>query len=161
MRDFFAQRRMENIGKIFQNATRKLGDKIEKPGMVPPKVLKAVLDEGSFCDDVIAIEYFGGVLASSRTEKGRDDRGARIAKTIEELSSYQIRTHHLIYATIRSKFSSSGLPFNMEGRPKMQLFLPFSGIFYRDGIWSNRDGSVATIPEPYLFWTRIREYDRR
>lgn len=124
----FTKRRSENIGRIFKKAGEKLGDRIESPGEVPPRVLKAVINEGSFCDDDLTAEYFGGVLASSRTEQGRDDRGACIAKVLDGLSTYQIRTHYLIYATIKKTFSNANLPFNMEGRPKMQIFLPFNGF---------------------------------
>lgn len=120
----FTQKRAENIGRIFSKAEKKLGDRIETPGEVPPRVLKAVLNEGSYCDDELAAEYFGGVLASSRTGTSRDDRGARIAKILDGLSTYQIRAHYLIYGSVRHLFASSGLPFNMEGRPKMRLFLP-------------------------------------
>jgi len=124
----FTKRRSENIGRIFQKASEKLGDRIEVPGEVPPRVLKAVINEGSYCDDELAAEYFGGVLASSRTEQGRDDRGARIAKVLDGLSTYQIRAHYLIYATIKQTFTDANLLFNMEGRPKMQIFLPFTGF---------------------------------
>lgn len=120
----FTKRRIENVGKIFQNADQKLGDKSNTDGSVPPKVLKEVLNEGSYSEDELAIEYFGGVLASSRTNVGRDDRGARIAKLVARLSTYQLRSHLLIYSTIRHLFKEDGLPFNMEGRPKMQLFIP-------------------------------------
>lgn len=128
MRDL-AQKRIENIGRIFKNAQDKLGNKVEQPGEVPPRVLKAVLDEGSFCDDALAAEYFGGVLASSRTEQGRDDRGARVAKTLDNLSTYQIRTHYLVYSTVKKVFAKAGLSMNMEDRPKMQLFMPVEGYF--------------------------------
>lgn len=124
-----AQKRVENIGRIFKNAQEKLGSKTETPGEVPPRVLKAVLDEGSFCDDALAAEYLGGVLASSRTEDGRDDRGARVAKILSGLSTYQIRTHYLIYSTIKNLFSNAGLSMNLEGRPKMQIYLPITGYF--------------------------------
>jgi hypothetical protein len=102
---------------------------INSPGEVPPKVLKAVLDEGSFSNDALAVEYLGGILASSRSEDGRDDRGARMAKVADSLSTYQLRTHYLIYSTIRKLFANNSFPFNMEGRPKMQIFIPYSGYF--------------------------------
>lgn len=125
LRDF-TQRRAETIGKIFQNAELKLGEKLEHPGEVPPKVLKAVMDEGSFSNDSLAVEYLGGILASSRTERGRDDRGARIAKTMDGLSTYQLRTHYLIYSTIRTLFAGKELTISLEGRAKMRIFIPFS-----------------------------------
>ena len=91
-------------------AEERLGAKIDTPGEVAPKVLKAVLDEGSFSNSVLSIEYLGGILASSRTEQGRDDRGARIAKMVNSLSNYQLRCHYLVYSSIRSLFADKGLP---------------------------------------------------
>lgn len=76
----YTQRRMENVGRIFSRAESKLGDKLERPGQVPPKVLKTIINDGSYADDELAVEYFGGVLASSRTEIGRDDRGGENRK---------------------------------------------------------------------------------
>lgn len=126
----YAQKRLENTGKIFSNTEKKLGDKVDRPGQVPPKVLKTIINEGSYADDAVAVEYFGGVLASSRTEVGRDDRGARLAKMIDNLSAYQLRSHYLIYSTILELFSNSGNSFNTnESRRKMKLFIPSQDYF--------------------------------
>jgi hypothetical protein len=123
-----AKKRVENIGRIFKNAETKLGTKkLSQAGQVPPKVLRAVLDEGSFSDDELSVEYFGGILASSRTEDGRDDRGARMARQLESLSTYQLRTHYLFYSTVRHVFAKHGLSMNHIDRAKMQLFIPFTG----------------------------------
>lgn len=122
------QRRVESIGQIFANASAKLGNRLDQPGQVPARVLKAVLNEGSYCEDPVALEYFGGVLASSRTERGRDDRGARMAKLIDNLSAYQLRTHYLLYSTISILFAQSGRRFATdEDRAQMQTFIPFQG----------------------------------
>lgn len=122
----FTKKRAETIVKIFQKAESKLGNKLDAPGEVPPKILKKVLDEGSFATSELEIEYLGGILASSRTDSGRDDRGARIAKLVDSLSTYQLRTHYLIYSTVRNLFSDKGFLMNMEGRPKMKIFIPLS-----------------------------------
>ena len=127
----FTEKRIENVGKIFSNAEKKLGNKLDSPGQVPPKVLKVIINEGSFSDDNITVDYFGGVLASSRTEIGRDDRGSRLGKIIDNFSTYQIRTHYLIYSTISEIFLNSENSFGLsENRRKMQLFIPFRGFFY-------------------------------
>lgn len=122
----FTKKRIENVGKIFSKAEQKLGENINSPGQVPPKVLKTILNEGSYCEDSVAVDYFGGILASSRTELGRDDRGARIAKILDGMSTYQIRSHYIIYSLIKKKFAGSGNKYNMEDRPKMQLFIPMN-----------------------------------
>ena len=126
----FTVRRVQNVGAIFSNAEEKLGDRLNRPGQVPPKVLKTIINEGSYSDDAVAVEYFGGVLASSRTEVSRDDRGARLAKMIDNMSAYQLRTHYLIYSTITNLFSDRGNSFGLsKNREKMQLFIPFPDYF--------------------------------
>lgn len=124
LRDF-AQKRAQNVGRIFGNAEQKLGGKIDHPGQVPPKVLKTIINEGSYSDDEIAVEYFGGILASSRTEQGRDDRGARIGKILDGLSVYQIRTHYIVYTMIRKLFKDSDYKFYYDDRPRMEIFIPW------------------------------------
>ena len=126
----YAERRGETAGRIILNGVKKLGDRLDTPGQVSPRVLRTVLDEGSYSDTDIAVEYFGGVLASSRTEFGRDDRGARIARAIDSLSAYQLRTHYLIYSSISHLFSKENNSFALsEDREKMQLFMPIQGFY--------------------------------
>src|SRR5688500_3074157 len=72
----YTEKGASNLRRIVTNAGEKLGDELNKPGQVSPKVLKNVLEEGYFSEDELAAEYFGGVLASSRTTNSRDDRGA-------------------------------------------------------------------------------------
>jgi hypothetical protein len=106
----WTEKRVNNVGRIFSKAQQKLGSRIDDPGSVPPKVLKAILDDGSFCEDTIGTEYFGGVLASSRTENSRDDRAVTYLSLIGRLSTYQIRTHYLLYQllkiTLRDEYSN-------------------------------------------------------
>jgi hypothetical protein len=120
----WTKHRIDNVTQIFQEATTKLGDRIEVPGTIPPRVLKSVLNEGSFCEDKVATEYFGGVLASSRGD-GRDDRGTALMSLLGRLSTYQIRSHFLFYSIIRVLYS--GMKENLlrsEGRERLQTFVP-------------------------------------
>ena len=122
------RRRVESIGKMFSNASRRLGNQLDAPGQVPPKILRTVMNEASYSEDSLVLEYFGGVLASSRTELGRDDRGARLMKTVDNLSAYQIRTHYLPYSTISMLFANSGRRFGTtKNRRQLGIFLPFEG----------------------------------
>jgi len=119
----WTERRVNNVGKIFSKAQQKLGSKIDDPGSVPPKVLKAVLDDGSFCEDTIGVEYFGGVLASARTENSRDDRAVTYLSLINRLSTYQLRTHYLLYQTLKMtlKDKSSNQRINQS---VLELYIP-------------------------------------
>jgi len=123
----WAEKRVHNTSRIFEKAASKLGDKMEDPGAVPPRVLKEILDEGSYCDDELTAEYFGGVLASSRTGVDRDDRAASYLKLTSELSAYQIRFHYAVYTSWRMLFAGTDLrPTFGEDLDKMWLFLPES-----------------------------------
>jgi len=122
----FAEKRTQNIQAIFTNAVEKLGDKINKPGAVPPKVLKEIMTSGSYADDPITTEYFGGVLASSRSESSRDDRGSSLMALLGRLSTYQIRTHYIIYHLI--KLLHDGTDHNIgeaRCRNELEIYIPF------------------------------------
>jgi hypothetical protein len=96
--------RHDNVQFVVDSASRKLGDGIERQGAIPLRVAAKILDEGSYCSDRVMGEYLGGVLASSRTLEGRDDRGARWVNLITSLSSYEIRLHYILYAAARALF---------------------------------------------------------
>jgi hypothetical protein len=118
--------RVGNVARIFRKASERLGSDIDTPGSVPPKVLKEVLEEGSYSDDELTAEYFGGILASGRSPNGRDDRAASYLRLTSELSTYQIRFHYIAYTLFRRFFLGSALrPTFAEDLVKMELFLPY------------------------------------
>ena len=89
------QKSYDNINKIFNHSIKLLGPKIETEGEVNPRILKHILNEGAFCEDELASEYFGGVLASSRTNESKDDRGLSYLVVVSNMSTYQIKTHYI------------------------------------------------------------------
>lgn len=89
-----------NLDRVLNIALRKLGNRIETTGAVSPRVLKHLVDEARFCEDEIVAAYLGGVLASSRANGDTDDRGVSFLSDIQSLSSFQLRTHCMIYRTI-------------------------------------------------------------
>jgi len=123
-----AQKRIINIKRIFEKATGKLGNDLDKNGLVPPRVLWEVLGEGSFCEDEIEAEYFAGVLASSRTLEERENRGASYVKMVTRLSNYEIRTHYIFYTAIRKLYKGKYNTFTPELRYRMRTLIP-TGAF--------------------------------
>lgn len=115
-----------NIGKIFNRATQLLGSKLEQPGVVNPRILKYIINEGAFCEDELSAEYFGGVLASSRSEVSRDDRGLTIISILSSLSTYQIRTHYIFYSIIGKLYKGREINIGLteERRREMKVFIP-------------------------------------
>ena len=122
----WTKKSVENVGKIFANAADKLGEEIDEPGAVPPKVLKGILQEGPFCDDDLATEYFGGVLASSRNETPRDNRGASFISLLARMSNYEIRAHYVFYYLFKTQFDGQPLKAGLGADlHKMRIFIPF------------------------------------
>jgi len=139
----WTERRVDNTKRIFAAAAEALGSKIDDPGAIPPKVLKEVLEEGSFNDDQLACEYFGGVLASSRTPTSRDDRGASLMKLVSDLTTYQIRTHYIFYAATKKVFDGQELSLaNQENRQKCNMFIPFGAYVQMMEFGSSEDFST-------------------
>lgn len=120
----FAKKRISNLNNIVHRAHKLLGEEIHKNGSVPPKVLKDIIDVGTMNSDPISVEYYGGLLAASRTGISRDDRTVPILDIVKSLSTYQIRTHYIIYKIIRTCFSDSGLKVT-NNADKLKIFIPF------------------------------------
>lgn len=121
----FVQKCNVNLDNIFIRAQKKLGNRINDEGQVSPRVLKHVIDEGRFCEDSIVADYYGGVLASSKSEIDRDDRGVSILATIESLSVYQIRLHYIFYSLVYSMYKGKGKKLGMD-RMQMGIYIPVS-----------------------------------
>lgn len=114
-----------NLRRVFGKAINKANGNLDRPGRVPPRVLKAVLDEGYFCEDELEAEYLGGVLASSRSGVDRDDRGVTWIAAIARLSTYDIRLHYVLYARWHELAKTLDLSFDTnEDREKAKLCIP-------------------------------------
>lgn len=100
LREQYSEYRQANVARIALAAANRLPDDV-RPGQVPPRLAGVILDDGSWCNDEVMAEYFGGILAASRTEHGRDDRGAKWARVVAGMSSFEVRTHYLVYSVIR------------------------------------------------------------
>jgi len=144
----WAKKKVDNTSKIFKNAEKKLGNKINNPGKVPPKVLKEILEEGSWCEEELQIDYLGGVLASSRSEISRDDRGAYFASLISRLTTYQLRTHYIFYRAVKLHFDSSDVQIAERAvREKLKIFIPMetylAGMDFNFEESKNRNSLIA------------------
>lgn len=73
------------------------------------RVAHDVLTSGAFSDSAICTEYFGGIMASSRSEDGQDDSAINFVETVKSLSSKQLHLHYALYNGINKLFVSSGV----------------------------------------------------
>jgi hypothetical protein len=101
LRERYSDRRKRNFERMGRNAEKKLGPAVDEPGEVSPRVALKVLEDGSLCDGEVMAEYFGGILAGSRTPNGDDDRGATWASLVSRLATADVHLHYLIYQAFR------------------------------------------------------------
>lgn len=93
----FVQKCNINLDSVFARATKKLGARIDQDGSVSPRILRHILDDGRFCEDELAAEYYGGILAGSREATGKDDQALPYLSRVREMSVLQIRLHFVFY----------------------------------------------------------------
>jgi len=114
-----------NIQNICSRAKEKLGPEIENTNSVPPRVAKEIFENGGMCEDDLLVEYYSGLLASSRTSSNRDDRVLSLLSLLRTMSTYQIRTHYILYNILRSVFLDC--EFNIQivsEAQKLAIFVP-------------------------------------
>lgn len=85
--------------KIIESAARKVKN-IDDNARANLRVSRDVFWNGAYTDEAICAEYFGGILASSRSADGKDDRGIYYADIIKSLSSQQLHLHYVVYRAL-------------------------------------------------------------
>lgn len=85
--------------KMIAAASRKIED-VDDGKISNLRVAHNVLLNGAFSVEDICAEYFGGILASSRTADGKDDTSIQFVDVIKSLSAQQLRLHYLIYQAL-------------------------------------------------------------
>ncbi len=119
------EKSQRNIVSVFKRAERKCGPKLDAEGVVNPRVMKHVYDEARFSENELLAEYFGGVLASARTDDGKDDRGVYYSQIVQSLSVYQLQMHYLLYYLIWLNAKGQQLDLNVyEHRKALTVVVP-------------------------------------
>lgn len=141
------ERRRANVVRICKIALKRLGDGIAQPGSIPPRVIGYLLRDGSYCRDLAASEYWGGILACSKSVNSRDDRAARRLGMLARLGEYQLRSHYLFYATLRLLLMNFREPAKVDfdhDRMKLSTFIPAG--YYILAMDFNKD-EIARMPK--------------
>ena len=84
------------------------------------RVARDVFWNGAFTDDEICAEYFGGILAASRSEDGKDDSAIEFVSVIRSMSSQQLRLHYFIYSGLNQILSRSNEQVNVAQGSEIQ-----------------------------------------
>jgi hypothetical protein len=77
------------------------------------RVSRDVLWNGAFTEDEVCAEYFGGILASSRSVDGKDDDAIQFVDVIKSMSAKQLRLHYTIYNSLNKLLLLKGKKVNV------------------------------------------------
>jgi hypothetical protein len=138
----------KNIADIFRSAASKISDVPADNHYVNPRVLRILLEDGCYADDVVTREYFAGLLASSISPDGKDDHAITFLVILRSLTTHQVRWHHILYSCLRLLGGGNGLiPFSDGAR---QIFLP-------DALLTEHDIPVGAASKAHAIIGLLRE----
>lgn len=107
--------------KIILKAYNKIFNKDDNK-KVNLRVARDVFWNWSFSDEEICAEYFGWILASSRSEDGSDDNGINYTDTIKSLSSKQLFLHYVIYNSLNKLFVEKNKYVNVGLSSELNMY---------------------------------------
>lgn len=129
-------RNLYNLGrdKIISAAHKKLANP-EDGKRTNLRVTRDVFWNGAFSDTDICAEYFGGILAASRSDDGQDDDVIQFLDVIRSMSSSQLTLHYLLYTCLNKLLLQSNDTVNIAAGSEIQSRTAYfswhelSGIF--------------------------------
>ncbi len=127
-----------NMGRVLSQAMQKLPKSLSEDSYVAPKIVKDIMEEAMMSTNIITDSYLGGVLASSISHGGRDDRGKVFAQLIARLSTYELRAHYIFYHSVKNLFNGKEFDLSsIHDREKMHVRIPYASFLksmdYRQG----------------------------
>ncbi len=128
------------------------------------RVAQDVLWNGALTNDEVCAEYFGGILASSRSEDGKDDSNIQYSSAIRSLSSSQLRLHYLIYNVFNKMLVTKQAKINVAQGDEIQAHsiwlsatelmetyqinvdIDFNGLYKQGLVYEYKWDTLATAP---------------
>ena len=84
--------RLNNIIRMLNKSSKMIEFENDKLQLTAhPRVVKEIMDNGSWCDDDSLQEMWAGLFASSTNENYRDDVNLLFANTLKQLTSNQVK----------------------------------------------------------------------
>jgi hypothetical protein len=98
--------------KILEKAFRKISN-LDDGKAANLRIAHDIFVNGVVTDDEICAEYFGGMLAASRSENGSNDEPIQFVSVTKSLSSHQLRLHYQLYSSLHSIARSHAKEINV------------------------------------------------
>ena len=160
-----------NRDKLLVKAAKKVVN--PEDGAVPNlRVARDVIWNGAVTDDEVCSEYFGGILAASRSVDGKDDSALIYVDCIKALSAKQLHLHFVIYNSIHNLLLKENKKINPGMESELQkVFVWFSGIelqnvlainisidlnvLHRQGLLKSYETDNHVVGEKSLYYTKV------
>ena len=152
--------------KILRNGYQKIQDP-DDGKRANLRVTRDVLWNGSVAEEEVCAEYFGGILAASRSTDGRDDSTIEFVDSVKALASRQLLLHYFVYSGLNELLCLSAESVNVavsseiNARPIYFSSVELNGlgidvstdfnVLFRRGLLSEyrHDTDGAEEPLPY------------
>lgn len=109
------------------------------------RVARDVIWNGAVTDDEVCAEYFGGLLAASRSVDGKDDSALIYVDCIKALSSKQLHLHFVIYSSLQGLLLKSGKTVNpgmQDELSQVEVWFATNELVHRLGLNPSIDLNV-------------------
>ena len=139
-------RRLYALGrdKIIQVACRKTVN-IEDGKIPNLRVTRDVFWNGAFTDNEVCAEYFGGILASSRTDDGKDDSCIQFVDVIKSLSAKQLGLHYVVYHALNLTMQKQNKAIDVAQGSEIQqvsIWMDSTELIYTHGLDIDTDFNI-------------------
>lgn len=133
---------------IIKKAINKTSN-IDDGAQVNLRIARDVFSNGSFSDEEICAEYFGGILASSRSEDGKDDSSMYFLDKIKSLSSNELKIHYIIYNVLNKLLINKSITINNINQgndvKSVNIYLDVLEVISTSGLNENKLSSSCHI----------------
>lgn len=142
--------------KILQKASSKVSNP-EDGKQANLRVARDVLWNGAITNDEVCSEYFGGILASSRSEDGNDDGALHYLDVIKSLSSKQLHLHYCIYAAFQKYMNQANIEINAGQGSVLEPYKMYASMVEAHEIGLRPDYDLVVLQRVGLI--NIYKYD--
>lgn len=124
-RDLLEKYKARRVERVVRRAAHKADLSVH--GYVAARVVAGAFEAVEWSDDEFLAEYLSGVLASSRSEDGGDDRGIAWIGLIKTMPVAQIHLHLAIYSAAR-RLVTAKAPEDRDATSNQKMFFSDSEL---------------------------------
>lgn len=130
--------RVGNTARIVEGAEAKALAR-GRSGIPAARLAHRLLEDGSYCDDTVMVEYLSGVLAGGRTPEGQDDRAAVWSTRVTGMSALQVRAHYMLYRAWYDELAGRDDIFLGQGKFRDRCVMVVDEASFREALLPPED----------------------